>query len=167
MQDLLIHLPLIFFTHLLDQSNCFVTQLPECGRYRGNFSVRHDDQFFEVIKPFSNFHPLEPQIFENRSNLASNCRASNRKYCLILLVFLIFNTNGEKLSNLEPRFWEILQQLEAQLENGVAYILRYFGPFQPKFPIFTKKEALKKLFRPLGYSSSLKNNNVWILYKNQ
>ena len=26
------------------------------------------------------FRPPEPQIFENRSNLASNCRASNRKF---------------------------------------------------------------------------------------
>ena len=26
------------------------------------------------------FRPPEPKIFENRSNLASNCRASNRKF---------------------------------------------------------------------------------------
>ena len=47
--------------------------------------------FFILIHIFSNFHPSPrnflnkqlhfrpPQIFKNRSNLASNCRASNRK----------------------------------------------------------------------------------------
>ena len=52
----LILLPLLLFTTLLvDQSDCFVTQLPECGRYRGNFSVRHDDKYFEVRRIQINF----------------------------------------------------------------------------------------------------------------
>ena len=50
--------------------------------------------------------PPEPRIFENRSNLVSNCRASNRKF----------------LTTFEPQIRNSQQQqLETQLENGVAY----------------------------------------------
>ena len=42
---ILLHLLLLLFM-LLDQSDCFVTQLPACGRYHGNFSVRHDNKYF-------------------------------------------------------------------------------------------------------------------------
>ena len=48
MKKAVCNVPLIPFLVilLLDQSNCFVLQLPECGRYNGNFSVRHDDKAF-------------------------------------------------------------------------------------------------------------------------
>ena len=72
MQGLLVLLPLLFFTLLLDQSDGFVTQLPECGRYRGNFSVRHDDKYFEVKHHFSNpddqifFSPDQLNVFPDQ-----------------------------------------------------------------------------------------------------
>ena len=31
---------------LLDRSECFVLQLPECGRYNGNFTERQDNKYF-------------------------------------------------------------------------------------------------------------------------
>ena len=45
--------------------------------------VSLDDLAWKVCTFFYkqlHIRPLEPQIFENRSNLASNCRASNRKF---------------------------------------------------------------------------------------
>ena len=43
------------------------------------------------------FRPPEPQIFENRSNLASNSRASNRKF---LATFELPNGNSKQLSSI-------------------------------------------------------------------
>ena len=63
MQGLLIVLPLLFFTLWFGQSDCFVTQLPECGRYRGNFSVRHDDKYFEV----KDRPPFHSQVIDPRN----------------------------------------------------------------------------------------------------
>ena len=37
--------------------------------------------------------PPEPQIFENRSNLASNCRASNRKFLATLSFQIVILSN--------------------------------------------------------------------------
>ena len=45
---------------------------------RGTQSSRLEEPVYTLSYKQLHFRPPEPQIFENRSNLASNCRASNR-----------------------------------------------------------------------------------------